>query len=106
MTAITTAPCAKGNIEAFEAEVADVTRHLLQKYGPLLDRDALVEVLRFQSAGAFDRYRQRGLLNLRLARARKRTGVFASAHDTAMHVVQLTWSGNAPKPSNQANNKR
>lgn len=75
----------------FEAEVSDVLRHLMEKYGPLLDRDALVEVLRFPTAGAFDRFRQRGLLQLRLVRVPNRTGVFASAHHTAKHLVELTW---------------
>lgn len=75
----------------FEAEVTDVLRHLMEKYGPLLDRDALVEVLRFPTAGAFDRFRQRGLLQLRLIRVPNRTGVFASAHDAAKHLVAMTW---------------
>jgi hypothetical protein len=83
-------PRSQTTADDFDAEVSAVLRHLMEKYGPLLDRDALVAVLRFPSVGAFDRFRQRGLLQLRLVRVPNRTGVFASAHDTAKHLVRMT----------------
>ena len=84
-------PIASKKSEKFDVEVSDVLRHLMERYGPLLDREALVAVLRFPSISAFDRFRQRGLLQLRLVRVPNRTGVFASAHDTARHLVMMTW---------------
>jgi hypothetical protein len=95
-------PHGKENADNFEAEVVDVLRHLMEKYGPLLDRDALVEVLRFPTAGAFDRFRQRGLLQLRLVRVPNRTGVFASAHDTANHLVRMTWQERSTELQNDS----
>ena len=83
--------------EDFNAEVSAVLRHLMERYGPLLDREALVKVLRFPSTSAFDRFRQRGLLQLRLVRVPNRSGVFASAHDTALHLVKMTWQERTPE---------
>jgi len=91
-------PSTHANTDAFEAEVANVLHYLMAKYGPLLDREALVEVFHFPSVSAFDRFRQRGLLQLRLVRVPNRTGVFASAHDTAKHLVRMTWEDKSAKP--------
>ncbi len=62
---------------------------LLAQYGPLLTRDDLVKVLGFPSGAAFDRYWQRGRLELNLARPPKRRGVFALASDVARYLVRL-----------------
>ena len=91
-------PRAQADTHNFDAEVTYVLRHLMEKYGPLLDREALVDVFRFPSVGAFDRFRQRGLLQLRLVRVPNRTGVFASAHDTAKHLVRMTWHEKSAEP--------
>lgn len=72
-----------------DADVASIAGFLMLKYGPWLDSDALVEVLKFPNRSAFDRHRQRGLLSLKLVRVPKRSGVYALAQDTAKHLVQM-----------------
>ena len=73
-------------------EVDRITTFLMERYGPLLDRDTLVNVLGFPNRSAFDRYRQRGLLSLRFVRMPNRVGVFALASDTASHLVKAARS--------------
>ena len=59
------------------------------RYGPLLTRDDLVKVLGFPTAAAFDRYWQRGHLELELVRPPNRRGVFAHARDVARYLVEI-----------------
>ena len=83
-------PAAGSNDLSFEAEFTTVLRFLMEKHGPLLDREAIVKVFRFPSGAAYDRCRQRGQFDLHLVRVPNRSGFFASAHDAAKHLVQMT----------------
>lgn len=71
------------------AREVEITAHLMSAYGPLLTRDALVKVLGFPTAAAFDRYWQRGHLELKLVRPPNRRGVFAHARDVAQYLVEI-----------------
>ena len=64
--------------------------HLMDRYGPLLDRDALVKILGFPSGSAFDRYYQRGHLQIHLVRLPHRRGVYALAVDVARYLVEVS----------------
>lgn len=79
---------------------AAITAYLLDKYGPLLGRDALIAVLGFPSGDAFDRYCQRGHLELDLVDLPHRRGTFALATNVAKYLV----ARNAPvrdEPNNE-----
>lgn len=67
----------------------EITANLMSVYGPLLTRDDLVKVLGFATAAAFDRYWQRGHLELKLVRPPNRRGVFAHARDVARYLVEI-----------------
>lgn len=66
---------------------AVMTKYLMDRYGPLLGREALAELLRFPSADAFDRHVQRGHLLLPIARFPGRRGVYALATDVARYLI-------------------
>lgn len=70
-------------------EIRNNTAFLLQRYGPLLTREDLVKVLGFPTPAAFDRYQQRGHLELRLVRPPNRRGVFAHASDVARYLAEI-----------------
>ena len=76
------------NLESAVREV-EICSHLLERYGPLLNRENLMKVLGFATAAAFDRYCQRGHLNLRLVRPPNRRGVFAHARDVARYLIEI-----------------
>jgi hypothetical protein len=65
-----------------------IARHLMDKYGLLLGRQALAEVLKFPTADAFDRYFQRGHLELPVLRFPGRRGVYVLATDVAHYLVK------------------
>ena len=67
----------------------EIRTYLLEQYGPLLTRDDLVKVLGFPTGAAFDRYWQRGRLELNLVRPPSRRGVFALARDVARYLVEI-----------------
>lgn len=72
---------------------AVTTQYLLAKYGVLLDRLALTEVLRFPTAEAFDRHVQRGHLELPIVRFPGRRGVYVLATDVARHLIKSSRGG-------------
>lgn len=74
---------------ARDDEISSYTAFLLQKYGPLLTREDLVKVLGFPTPAAFDRYQQRGHLDLKLVRPPNRRGIFAHARDVARYLVEI-----------------
>jgi hypothetical protein len=71
----------------------EIKAFLLAQYGPLLTRDDLVKVLGFPTPAAFDRYVQRGYLELSLVRPPNRRGVFAHADDVARYLVEIPGEG-------------
>jgi hypothetical protein len=66
---------------------AAIAHFLMQRYGPLLDTQALVEVLKFPSRSAFERSIQRGLLTLNFRALPNRRGVFALAAEVADYLT-------------------
>ena len=84
-------------VDTKRAEEREIAAYLLQTYGPLLGREALVKVLGFPSGEAFDRYTQRGHLALELARLPNRRGVFASASKVAKYLVQISQGAMKPR---------
>lgn len=66
-----------------------VIAHLLKFYGPLLDMEALAQVLRYPSTGALERSLQRGHLQLSIVRVPHRRGSFALATDVANFLMSL-----------------
>lgn len=75
------------------AREAEILAYLLEHYGPLLTRDDLTRVLGFPTGAAFDRYWQRGHLELELVRPPSRRGVFAHARDVARYLVEIPREG-------------
>ena len=61
---------------------------LMQRYGPVLDRKAIVETLRFPSGDAFDRAVERGQLKLEFLKMSNRKGRFALAQRVAQYLAQ------------------
>jgi hypothetical protein len=70
-----------------------ITQHLMAKYGPMLGRLALAEVLQFPSAEAFDRHCQRGHLEMPVMKFPGRRGVFVLATDVARYLVRSSRGG-------------
>jgi hypothetical protein len=67
-----------------------IEKHLMDKFGPLLDTKDLVEVLNFQTADALIRSHQRGHLNLKLTELPHRRGLFALAQEVSKYLVMNT----------------
>lgn len=73
---------------------AVIAEHLIARYGLLLGRQALTEVLQFPSADAFDRHVQRGHLEeLVTARFPGRRGVYALATEVARYLIKHSGPG-------------
>jgi len=71
-----------------------IAQHLIARYGLLLGRQALTEVLQFPSADAFDRHVQRGHLEeLVTTRLPGRRGVYALAIEVARYLVKHSGTG-------------
>ena len=87
------------------AHEAEITAHLMSVYGPLLTRDDLVKVLGFATAAAFDRYWQRGNLELKLVRPPNRRGVFAHARDVARYLVEIPGESSGYQREREASTK-
>ncbi|KQW45845.1 hypothetical protein ASD88_13260 [Pelomonas sp. Root662] len=77
------------------ADDAVIAQFLLEKYGSLLGRQALAEVLRFPTPEAFDRHLQRGHLDLPVVKFQGRRGVYVLATDVARYLVRSSRSGEA-----------
>jgi|GEM_PF-4365126 len=71
----------------------EISAYLIEKYGPLLGRDALTTVLKFRSGEALDRYIQRGHLPIGLVRMPHRRSIFALATDVAAYLVTISSEG-------------
>lgn len=69
--------------------ISSYTAFLLDRYGPLLTREDLVKILGFPTPTAFDRYQQRGHLDLKLVRPPNRRGTFAHARDVARYLADI-----------------
>lgn len=67
---------------------AVITKYLMDRYGVLLGRKALAEVLQFPTADAFDRHVQRKHFELPVLRFSGRRGVFVLATDVARYLVK------------------
>lgn len=70
-----------------------IAQYLMTKYGPVLGRLALAEVLQFPSAEAFDRHCQRGHLEVPIMKFPGRRGVYVLATDVARYLVRSSRSG-------------
>ena len=83
---------------------AQISAHLLQKYGPVLGPEALWQVLGFKTRQAFDRSVLRRVTKLPLFRPVGREGVYVLAPALAAHIVnmaedtQLEKEDDSPKP--------
>ncbi len=64
-------------------------QHLLEKFGPVVYREDLVNILGFASQAAFDRAYQRGHLKLVLMKPPNRHGVGADAWEVARHLAEI-----------------
>jgi hypothetical protein len=71
----------------------EISAFLLERYGPLLGREELAKVLGFPSVEAFDRYVQRGHLDLKLVRMPNRRGHFALGTEVAAYLVRSSLDG-------------
>ena len=91
--------------ESLSTREAEITGHLMSVYGPLLTRDDLVKVLGFATAAAFDRYWQRGNLELKLVRPPNRRGVFAHARDVARYLVEIPGESSGYQREREASTK-
>lgn len=87
------------------AQENEMKAYLLERYGPLLTRDDLVEVLGFPTSTAFDRYCQRGRLTLDLVRLPSRRGVFAHARDVARYLAEIPRKNVGNKSEEEASKK-
>lgn len=77
-----------------EGDETFIAQHLIERYGLLLGRQALTEVLQFPSADAFDRHVQRGHLEeLVTTRLPGRRGVYALAIEVARYLVKYSGTG-------------
>lgn len=88
--------------ESLSTREAEITAHLMSVYGPLLTRDHLTKVLGFATPAAFDRYWQRGHLQLKLVRPPNRRGVFAHARDVARYLVGIPGEGSGYQREREA----
>ncbi|WP_457325446.1 hypothetical protein [Roseateles sp. P5_E11] len=75
------------------ADDSVIVQHLMAKYGPVLGRLALTEVLQFPSAEAFDRHCQRGRLEMPVMKFQGRRGVYVLATDVARYLVKSSRGG-------------
>lgn len=71
-----------------DPDVEAVGQFLMEKYGVLLGRKALAEVLHFPTVEAFDRHVQRGRLGLKTVQLEGRRGVYAMAIDVARYLCR------------------
>ena len=65
-----------------------IAEHLMARYGPVLDSDAMAETLRFPSRDALERSLERGHLQIALIKMPNRRGKFALAQSVAGYLVQ------------------
>lgn len=65
-----------------------IAEHLMGRYGPVLDVNALVETLKFPSRDALERSLERGHLRLAITEMPNRRGKFALAQNVARYLVE------------------
>ncbi len=95
-----------GDLQSNLIETArKICSFLMDRHGPLLDTAALVSVLRFPTIDAFERSRQRGMLDdLKLLHLPKRRGTFALATDVAAYLAHIEID--SQNPDNHSTGKR
>jgi hypothetical protein len=65
-----------------------ISAFLLDRYGPLLDREAIRQVLGFPTPEALERHMQRGHLKLKLVHMPHRRGFFALVPDVVNYLME------------------
>lgn len=65
-----------------------IAAHLMDRYGPVLDINALVATLKFPSKDALERSLERGHLRLAITDMPSRRGKFALAQNVARYLVE------------------
>lgn len=81
----TDAECESLRLRDMERSIAE---HLMGRYGPVLDVDALVATLKFPSRDALERSLERGHLQLAITTMPNRRGKFALAQNVARYLVE------------------
>lgn len=81
-------------------DVEAIENFLMSKYGVLLGREAMAEVLHFPTPEAFDRHVQRGHLPIKVVQLNGRRGVFVLATDVARYLCCRA-NSRGPNPKEQ-----
>ncbi|HLO96309.1 MAG TPA: hypothetical protein VK195_18525 [Burkholderiaceae bacterium] len=84
-----TQPEASPAVVEIESARDVVCRQLVKVYGPLLNRDQLVQFLGFRTAEALERSVERGQLGLKVIRLPHRQGLFARTSDLVDYLDSL-----------------
>lgn len=77
------------NLRSREME-RSIATHLMDRYGPVLDINALVATLKFPSKDALERSLERGHLRLAITDMPSRRGKFALAQNVARYLVEIS----------------
>ena len=81
---------AKARVDAPAVVNVDaMTQYLVARYGLVLGRQELAEVLQFPTADAFDRSFQRGHLQMSALRFPGRRGIYVLAEEVARYLARV-----------------
>lgn len=72
---------------------AELSKHLLDRHGPVIGADKIWQILEFKTKDSFDRSFQRGRVDLPLFKIPGRDGLFVLAPALAQQIVKLATVG-------------
>lgn len=76
---------------------AELSRHLLERHGPVIGADKIWQILEFKTKDSFERSFQRGRVDLPLFKIPGRDGLFVLAPALARQIVKLAIAGQVVK---------
>lgn len=76
----------------------ELTKHLLERHGPVISADKIWQILEFKTKDSFERSFHRGRVDLPLFRIPGRDGLYVLAPALAQRIVKLSTEGQVERP--------